>query len=184
LRVISGKAGGLRLRSLSGLSTRPTADRIKESLFNIIDPVVKGAKVLDLFAGTGALGIEALSRGAEFAVFIDKTRESISIIKDNLKHTKLEHLAELYLTDFEAGLCKLSCLNKNYDIIFLDPPYGQGHELKAIKKIVEFQLLDKKGIIIVENEKKDELPSELYETIKVDSRDYGRTAVSFYKLKE
>ena len=184
MRVISGKAGGLRLKSLREITTRPTADRIKESLFNIINPIVKGAKVLDLFAGTGALGIEALSRGAESAVFIDKTRESISIIKDNLKHTNLEQLAEVYLTDYEAGLCKLSELNRKYDIVFLDPPYGKGHELKAIKKIIEFELLNKSAIIIVENEKKDKLPGELYETIKVDTRDYGRTAINFYKLKE
>jgi 16S rRNA (guanine(966)-N(2))-methyltransferase RsmD len=96
LRVISGTAGGLKIKTLKGLQTRPTADRIKESLFNIINPVLDKAVVLDLFAGTGALGIEALSRGAAFATFVDSSRESIAIIKDNLKHTNLEEYSEVW----------------------------------------------------------------------------------------
>ena len=183
VRVISGKAGGLRLKTLEGLKTRPTADRIKESLFNIINLCVNGAEVLDLFAGSGALGIEALSRGAKFAIFIDNNKESIAVIKSNLLHTALEQLSEVYQTDFETGLKKLKEANRKYDIIFLDPPYGKGLEFKAIEEIAKHQLLKADGLIILENEQKYDLPQEIAAMVKTDTRNYGRTSISFYRFK-
>lgn len=182
MRVISGKVGGLKLTTLEGLNTRPTADRIKESLFNILNPLINGANILDLFAGSGALGIESLSRGAEHATFIDSVRESIAVIKSNLQHTGLINQAEVYQIDFETGLKKLKEKDKKYDIIFLDPPYGKGMEFKAINWIANLQLLKENGLVILENEQKDELPQEISTLIRTDVRKYGRTAINFFKL--
>lgn len=181
LRVISGKAGGLRLKTLEGMKTRPTADRIKESLFNIINSLLPGANVLDLFAGSGALGIESLSRGAEFATFVDNDKGSISVIKINLKHTCLEQQAEVLQTDFENGLKKIKESNRKYDIIFLDPPYGKELEFKAMQEINKYELMKDDGFIILEHEQKDDMPQEISNMIKTDTRNYGRTAISFYK---
>lgn len=182
LRVISGKAGGLRLKSIEGLATRPTADRIKESLFNIINPIIGDAQVLDLFAGTGALGIESLSRGAKFATFVDSNHQSISVIKYNLEHTKLMQAAEVYMNDYQSAVKKLSELGRRYDIVFIDPPYGKGLEYKAVEMLINFDILVNNSIIIIENEQKDVLPDKLYAAVKVDMREYGRTAISFYKI--
>jgi len=182
LRVVSGKAKGLRLKTLNGLQTRPTADRIKESLFSIIAPLLNEAIVLDLFAGTGALGLEALSRGAEFATFIDSSRESISVIKENVNHADFEKLSEIYLKDFDAAIKLLAKKNKKFDIIFLDPPYGKGLEFKAVEYIEQNNLLSEKGIIIIETE--ELLEDRLFGMIKYDERSYGRTKLSFYKKEQ
>lgn len=183
LRVISGRARGLKLKSVKGMSTRPTADRIKESLFNILSPVLTGAKVLDLFAGTGALGIESLSRGAESAVFIDKSPESVSVIRDNLQHTGLQALSKVFQSDFENGLKKLSDDKEKFDIIFLDPPYGKGLDIKAVDLIDKYCLLEPDGLIIIESEKIYQLPDRINFFKKVDLREYGRTTLNFYKAE-
>jgi 16S rRNA (guanine(966)-N(2))-methyltransferase RsmD len=184
LRVISGVAGGLRLKTLEGLKTRPTADRIKESLFNIINSQISGADILDLFAGSGALGIESLSRGARFAAFIDNNKESIAIIKENLAYTKLIEHAEVYFAEFGSVLKKLQTEKKRFDIIFLDPPYGKGFEFKAMDEIMRLDILKEDGIVVLENEQKDTLPIEISGMIQTDIRRYGRTAVSFYRIRE
>lgn len=184
MRVIAGIAGGLRLKSLEGRATRPTADRIKESLFNIIAPVIKDTQVLDLFAGTGALGIEALSRGAGFATFIDHSRDSVEIIKQNLEHTGFNEASEVYSADFENGLRKLAGLGRKYDMIFLDPPYGKKLEIKAVELLNNFGLMTDSAIIIIECEQKESLPDKLSQTEIIDERNYGRTAVRFYRYTE
>lgn len=182
MRVISGIAGGLRLKSLDGLNTRPTLDRIKESLFNIISEEIDQKCVLDLFAGTGALGIETLSRGAGQATFVDSNRESVSIIKQNLEHTKLMNKAEIYSCDYETALKRIAEKNIKYDIIFLDPPYGEGLEYKAIEKILEYNLCGEGALIIVETEKDNfEFGNEQLEIY--DKRNYGRTAISFLRRR-
>ena len=182
MRVISGKAGGLRLNSLKGLATRPTADRIKESLFNIINPFISNAEVLDLFAGTGALGIEALSRGAKAATFIDKCRDSIALIKSNLEHTGLSQISEVYLLDYETAIKKLSGLGKRYNIVFIDPPYSKGMELKAVELLLQCGLAATDCMLIIETEQKLSLPEKLFGATRVDKREYGRTAISFYRV--
>ncbi|MGE5329720.1 MAG: 16S rRNA (guanine(966)-N(2))-methyltransferase RsmD [Deltaproteobacteria bacterium] len=182
LRVISGKAKGLRLKTIKSLQTRPTADRIKESLFSIIAPLLHKAIVLDLFAGTGALGIEALSRGADFAVFIDNSRESINVIKENINHTGFEQNTEVYLNDYDGAIKLLAKRDKKYDIVFLDPPYGKGLEIKAADSIIKNNLLSNKGIIIIETE--EVLENRLVGVTKVDERSYGRTKLSFFEREK
>lgn len=181
MRVISGTAKGLKLKVPKGLAVRPTADRVKESLFNIINPVIVEAQVLDLFAGTGALGIEALSRGAKFATFIDNCLESIAIIKHNLQHTGLLDFAEVIHANFEYGLKRAAGMQRIYDIIFIDPPYGRGLEFKAVEVLIKYNLVSKNGLLIIETDRKNQLPDKLYDMIKVDIREYGGTVLNFYK---
>ena len=120
MRVITGSARGRRLKTLDGESVRPTTDKVKESIFNIIQFDIEGAKVLDMFAGCGQLGIEALSRGAVFAVFTDISRQSIAVVEENLEHTNLRSLSKTVVTD---SLSYLDRTLERYDIAFLDPPY-------------------------------------------------------------
>ncbi|MGE5473120.1 MAG: 16S rRNA (guanine(966)-N(2))-methyltransferase RsmD [Ignavibacteriales bacterium] len=181
LRVISGKSGGLLLKSLKGMQTRPTADRIKESLFSIIGSLLDGSAVLDLFAGSGALGIEALSRGAKTAIFVDASKESINIIKENVRHTGFQETSEIYHNDYERAIKALSQNNIKFDIIFLDPPYGKGMEIKAVESIIQKNLISDKGIIIIETE--EILADNIFEMKKYDERSYGRTKLSFF-MKE
>ena len=147
MRVITGKARGTVLKTPEGLQTRPTADRVKEALFSIIQFDVPGAKVLDLFGGSGQLGIEALSRGAKQAVFVDESDAACKLIRENLRRTKLESDARIIRSDYMAFLN--SCHDK-FDLIFLDPPYAEGFLENAIKRISEIDILQSGGIIVAE----------------------------------
>ncbi|WP_094546506.1 16S rRNA (guanine(966)-N(2))-methyltransferase RsmD [Petroclostridium xylanilyticum] len=179
MRVISGSAKGHKLKSLKGMATRPTADRIKESLFNIIAAYLPDAYVLDLFAGTGSLGIESLSRGAEFVVFVDKNPMAVRIISENLLHTKLNEKAKVYNCDWSEYISRFSNAERKYDIIFMDPPYSKGFIIPVLQKIWQKQLLSIEGMIIVEREKGDVIP-ELIEGLKiVREQHYGRTVITF-----
>ena len=150
MRVISGSARGLKLKAPEGLSTRPTADRIKESLFNIISPYLYDCSFLDLFSGSGAIGIEALSRGAKDATFVDYDKISIDIINQNIYSAKMTQKATVYNLNVLDALDTLNINNKSFDIIFLDPPYDKGLLLPALKKIENTNLLKKDGFIICE----------------------------------
>ena len=147
MRVITGKARGTVLKTPEGLQTRPTADRVKEALFSIIQFDVPGAKVLDLFGGSGQLGIEALSRGAKQAVFVDESDAACKLIRENLRRTKLESDARIIRGDYMAFLN--SCHDK-FDLIFLDPPYAEVFLENAIKRISEIDILQSGGIIVAE----------------------------------
>lgn len=150
MRVISGFARGLKLKAPEGLNTRPTADRIKESLFNIIAPYLYDCSFLDLFSGSGAIGIEALSRGAKDATFVDFDKNSINIIKQNIKLAKCEEKSNIYNTDVLHTIDLLANCNKKFDIIFLDPPYDKGLLMPTLKKIENKNLLKDDGFIICE----------------------------------
>ena len=147
MRVITGKARGTVLKTPEGFQTRPTADRVKEALFSIIQFDVPGAKVLDLFGGSGQLGIEALSRGAKQAVFVDESDAACKLIRENLRRTKLESDARIIRSDYMAFLN--SCHDK-FDLIFLDPPYAEVFLENAIKRISEIDILQSGGIIVAE----------------------------------
>ena len=147
MRVITGKARGTVLKTPEGLQTRPTADRVKEALFSIIQFDVPGAKVLDLFGGSGQLGIEALSRGAKQAVFVDESDAACKLIRENLRRTKLESDARIIRSDYMAFLN--TCHDK-FDLIFLDPPYAEVFLENAIKRISEIDILQSGGIIVAE----------------------------------
>jgi len=154
MRIIAGRAGGLKLKSLKGRDVRPTLDRVKESMFNIIAFDLPGAEVLDLFAGFGSLGIEALSRGAKKADFVEINKTHLKVIEDNLKKAKLFDLAKLFKRDVYLYL--KSCKQK-YDIIFMDPPYEKNMSAEAVKLIIENGLLKEKALIISERSEAEEV---------------------------
>lgn len=183
MRVISGKARGTKLSSIESLSTRPTLDRVKESLFNIIQNNLKGAVVLDLFAGSGQLGIEALSRGADKAYLCDINRDAAKMIKQNLEKTKLKDKAVVINEDYKKALRTLNT-NEKFDIIFIDPPYKEDIAVDSIIDIIHESRLKENGIMIIET---DEIERDLREINKIenikiiDQRKYGRASLIFIK---
>lgn len=182
MRVISGDARGKKLVSLEGTNTRPTLDQVKEALFNIIQFNISEKKILDLFAGSGALGIEALSRGADTAVFCDNSFEAIKIIKTNLENTRCADNAIVLHKDYISALKFLSKQNMQFDIIFLDPPYKTDFADKAIEQIIELNLLSKEGIIILETDNKEKEETIKIEGIEIfDKRKYGRAILIFIR---
>lgn len=150
MRVIAGSARRLLLKTVEGMDTRPTTDRIKETLFNMIQNDLYGCSFLDLFAGSGAIGIEALSRGAAEAVFIDNGSRQISCIRDNLNTTKLTETAEVLGCDVLSGLKLLAGKNRRFDYIFMDPPYNHGLERQVMEALWDSSLADGDTVIIVE----------------------------------
>ena len=178
MRVITGTARGKRLRELPGLATRPTTDRVKEALFSIIQFEIPGAAVLDLFSGTGQLGIEALSRGAKSAVFVDAGEPACRLIRENLKRTKLEADAKVVRSDYMAYLKR--CREK-YQIIFLDPPYAEVFLENALKCITEIDILQSGGIIVAERPAGKELPWEFEGFTRSRDYKYGSTLLTVYR---
>lgn len=149
MRVIAGKARRVPLKTVEGLSTRPTTDRIKETLFNMISFQLCDSTFLDLFAGSGAIGIEALSRGAKEAVFVEMNPKAAACIRENLKNTKLESQATLLVTEVISGLKRLNS-TKKFDYIFMDPPYDNLLEKEVLSYIASSDLLEEGALIIVE----------------------------------
>lgn len=178
MRVITGKARGVALKTPDGILTRPTADRVKEALFSIIQFDIPGAKVLDLFGGTGQLGIEALSRGAASAVFVDEREDACKLIKENLRRTKLEQNARVVRSDYLAFLN--SCREK-FDIIFLDPPYAEVFLENSLKRITEIDILQSGGIIVLERPLGKELSLDFSGFSRSKDYKYGKTLLTLYR---
>lgn len=180
MRVISGSRKGHRLKSPKGNSVRPTEDRIKESLFNILGKIQDDDIVLDLFSGTGSIGIEFLSRGAQKGYFVDKSKDSIELIKANLEHTKLDDKAEVVNLDAQVAISKFEREAIKFDYIYIDPPY--------IDQIMYFNVLDrihnivsKTGLIIVEHEKSLIMSEEINNLYLVDQRNYRGKIITFFR---
>ncbi|GAB6088288.1 16S rRNA (guanine(966)-N(2))-methyltransferase RsmD [Alkaliphilus crotonatoxidans] len=184
MRVIAGKARGHRLKSPDDMNIRPTSDRVKESVFNIIQSHLVDGIVVDLFSGTGNLGIEALSRGAQKAYFIDQSKKSIDIIRFNLEKTRLNQMAEILQDDVFGGINRLSSQRVKAHIILMDPPYGKGFLEPVIRAAISGGLLHKEGILVVEHGKEENIPDEINELVKVRKKDYGNTSISFYQMRE
>lgn len=184
MRIISGKARGTKLYTLEGMNTRPTLDRVKESIFNIIQNEIDGAKVLDLFAGSGAIGLEFLSRGAKEAVLCDKSKEAIEVIRKNINKIHMEEKTKVFNTDFETCLEKIK--NQQFDIIYLDPPYATNYIVKSVKKIIEFGIITKDSTIIIETDDEKRILKEIenLEIKIVDKRKYGRATIIFLKYRK
>ena len=155
MRVITGSARGRKLGELQGKDTRPTTDKVKEALFSIIQFDIEGRKALDLFAGTGQLGIEALSRGAAEAVFVDLRKEAAALVRDNLKRTGLEDRAQVVQGDYLAYLTRCG---RRFDLIFLDPPYVTGLLEKALETVAAIDILSENGIMVCESASEAVLP--------------------------
>lgn len=178
MRVITGKARGVVLNTPKGMHTRPTADRVKEALFSIIQFNVPASKVLDLFGGTGQLGIEALSRDAKSAVFIDEREDACKLIRENLKKTRLEGSAKVIRSDYAAYL--RSCKEK-FNIIFLDPPYAEVFLENSLKMITEIDILETGGIIVTERPLGKDLLCEFSGYTRSKDYKYGNTLLTIYR---
>lgn len=179
MRVITGTAKGRRLRTLPGLDVRPTIEGVKEAIFSIVQFEVEGAVVLDLFSGSGQLGIEALSRGAKKVVFVDNAAESVKIIKENLKHTKLE--ANAVVCNM-ANNAFLRSTKEKFDIAILDPPYNHRLIHKSMPQLVE--KMSESGIIICEHEKETSLPERFGDFAISKIYRHGRVTLTAYRKSE
>lgn len=182
MRVIAGSAGGRRLKSLPGQSTRPTADRIKESLFAILGGRVAAARFLDLFAGTGSIGIEALSRGAMQAVFVDKGEPAVRVIRDNLELTGLAAQAEVLRLDVSRAVARLAGAGRQFDLIFLDPPYEAGRVLPTLLAIARSGVLAPGACLIAEHSRREEVPVTNGAGLDLRRQEkYGDTVLTFWR---
>lgn len=193
MRIISGKARGTKINTIDEVTTRPTLDRVRESLFNIIQNYVSNTYVLDIFAGSGALGIEALSRGAKHAVFCDINKDAVKIINENLMKTRLKENAIVYNMNYKKVIEKLSKNDFKFDIVFVDPPYKENLAVNSVKLIIQNNLLNENGIIIIETDEKERDLKELQELNKIDNenlqkikiideRKYGRANLIFLRV--
>ena len=178
MRVISGTARGRRLKELPGLDTRPTTDQVKESIFNIIQFDVEGRKVLDLFAGTGQMGIEALSRGAAHATFVDMAPAAAKIVRENVELTRFTDVSKVVQSDWRGFLS--SCREK-FDLIFLDPPYRTDMLENAMQTIAAIDILSEHGIMICESPLDKELPELAAPYEKGKEYRYGKITVTLYR---
>ena len=178
MRVITGKARGVNLKTPEGLQTRPTTDRVKEALFSIIQFDVPTARVLDLFGGTGQLGLEALSRGAKSAVFVDSGDKACALIRENLKRCKMENEATVIRADY---LEYLKRCRQQFDIVFLDPPYAEVFLENALKSITEIDILESGGIIVAERPVGKELPWDFPGYTRSRDYKYGKTLITLYR---
>ena len=178
MRVISGSAKGVTLKTPDGMQTRPTADRVKEALFSIIQFEIPGASVLDLFAGTGQLGIEALSRGAKNAVFVDAADKACRLVQENLQKTKLMESSEVVRSDY---LAYLNSCRKKFNIILLDPPYAEIFLENALKLITKIDILQNGGIIVTERPVGKELNVEFPGFSRSKDYKYGSTLLTIFR---
>ncbi len=183
VRVVSGSAKGRPLKSVPGSGTRPTTDKVKEAVFSMIGPYFEGGAVLDLFAGTGGLGIEALSRGMESAVFVDMEPKSIDTIRANLKATNLEAKAQVYRNEAGRALSALEKRGRVFDLVFLDPPYRLKHGDELMLSMVEKGMLQEDAIIVLEHESNYAYPEDIPGFYRLRQAVYGETTISIYQYE-
>ena len=181
MRIIAGDYKGRRLYTPRDRSIRPTSDKVKEALFSILGEDIIGAYVCDLFSGTGNLGLEALSRGADKCYFVDNSGESIKLITDNVEMCRAEEYSVIVKGDFKKCISQIELAGDKIDIFFLDPPYDKGLWTKAIDAIKEADILAEGGVIVCEHYKEIELPEEISGFTRVKDRAYGKVVLSFYK---
>jgi 16S rRNA (guanine966-N2)-methyltransferase len=179
LRIISGNLKGKKILTLPGREVRPTSDRLRESIFNILGYGVRNSAVLDLYAGTGAFGIEALSRGAEFAAFIDVNKKAMEIIKKNIFSCRLETASQTILWDIAKNLDCLKTTQQMFDLVFLDPPYGQNLIPATLNHLCRLGKLKKNAQVIMEHGACDPIPLHIQGYGIVSQRKYGKTSITF-----
>lgn len=184
MRVISGEFRGRRLKSLTGDNTRPTTDKVKESIFNMIGPYFDGGICLDLYSGSGGLGIEAVSRGMEQAYLVDRSFPAMKVIKENVVLTKAEARFTLWKMSAEAALQKLAELDVQVNLVLLDPPYAKQVIAVELEKMQELDLLAKDAVVVCETEKRVQLPEVIGSLQLRRQQNYGITSVSIYEMKQ
>jgi 16S rRNA (guanine966-N2)-methyltransferase len=180
MRVVSGLCKGRPLKAVPGNSTRPTTDKVKEAIFNMIGPYFEGGSGLDLFAGSGGLGIEALSRGLEKVIFIDRDAKAIHIIYDNIKTCGFENATEVYRTDADRALKALIKRNMKFDYIFLDPPYKKQQLVSLMEYMDKHNIINDNGIVVCEHSFDIKLPHTVGSLAQIKHEQYGIIAVTIY----
>jgi 16S rRNA (guanine966-N2)-methyltransferase len=180
MRVISGSARGRTLKAVPGISTRPTTDKVKEAIFSMIGPYFEGGLVLDLFAGTGGLGIEALSRGMDKGIFIDIEKKSVDTVQHNLAAAGFSDKAEIYRNDAGRALKLLAKRGLQFDLVFLDPPYKNKAIAELITSLEELVLLEPNAWIIVEHDAEDDLADKIGSLQLKKRAEYGETAITIF----
>lgn len=184
MRVISGQAKGHRLKVPKGRAVRPTAARVKEALFNILPHDLSGLKILDLFAGTGSLSAEALSRGAAEVILVDVSRKAANTIRENLRALGFSHNAKIWIGSVPKSLRQLSRKGETFDLVFLDPPYEKGWVGKILEVIGQERLMREAGMVVAEHSSREEVQKR-YGVLELhDQRRYGSTVLSFFRLRE
>ena len=182
MRVIAGELKGRRLKSPEGSDIRPTTDKVKEAVFSMLIPYMdEGFTALDLFAGSGGLGIEAISRGAECVFFSDSNRAALKLVKENLEHCEVLDRAVLLLGDFRSNVKRMS---RTADVVFLDPPYADGFILPALDALDKNEAVRPGGAVVCEHSFREDLPEEVSGFRTVKSRRYGSIAVTIYERTE
>lgn len=184
MRVISGSVGGLKLSAPKGMTTRPTTDRVKEALFSILEHAgfLEGSKVLDLFAGSGALGIEAISRGAASCIFVENNRSALQTIRVNLSRTGLEDKANIISMDVLKAIEKIAQKENRFKLALLDPPYDSGVQVNTIKYLATY-LMEPDGMIVLEVSSRSVVPQSIAGYTRINRRVYGDTALEFFTLE-
>jgi len=181
MRIVAGDFGGRRLKAVPGMQTRPTTDKVKEAVFNIIGPYFDGGQSLDLFAGSGGLSIEAVSRGIDRAVLIDRQYQAIKTIQDNITVTKAVDRFDVIKGDAQRVLDRLATQNERFDLLFLDPPYAKQQIVKDIQRCDELQLLNPGCRVICETDTNADLPDDLPGFKLIRLQDYGITVITIYQ---
>lgn len=185
MRIISGINKGMKLFAPQGDRVRPTSDKIKEAIFNIIGPLDREATVLELFAGSGSIGIEFLARGAKFCTFVEKSNKSLFYIKKNLDLCKFNERAKIILSDYEKAMTALSKEGEKFDYIFADPPYALNLSNKIYQKVFELKLLKEGGTLIIETDKSEKTIDNTYtDMVEYKEKVYGRTRISIIRHLE
>lgn len=184
MRIISGTARGTKLNTLEGQTTRPTLDRVKESIFNIIQNEITDSVFLDLFSGSGAIGLEAASRGAQKVILCDNSKEAIKVINKNIEKTHLQKKVKVYNLDYKTLIS--TKLKEKLDIIYIDPPYNSDFAVKSVEFIINGKLVNENSSIIIETDEEEKILKELEkQQIEIkDKRKYGRATIIFLKYKQ
>lgn len=182
MRVISGHIKGRKLKTIAGPAVRPTSDRVKEALFSILAHKPHGARVLDLFAGSGALGIEAISRGAQSAVFVDASTNALKVLRQNLEHCRITEYATVIQWNIQKNLNCLTGLAHTFDLVFMDPPYGLDLVTQTLEHLASCNRLDPGVTIVAEHESGLHIDTARTPLMTVDSRRYGNVQLSIFEL--
>ncbi|MCO0831717.1 16S rRNA (guanine(966)-N(2))-methyltransferase RsmD [Fructobacillus sp. W13] len=183
MRVIAGRFGGLRLEAVKGRETRPTTDKVKEAIFSMLMPYLNGGTALDLYAGTGGLGIEAVSRGMSSATLVDKQKAALAVIEKNIEKTHAEDSFTVMKTAASAALQRLVAAGQSFDLVLLDPPYAKEKLKKDIDQMIEGGLLKKGAVLMLESDQVADLPEANEQLTLLKQKDYGITRVSLYQFE-
>lgn len=184
MRIIAGKYRSLPLEAVKGSNTRPTTDKIKEAVFNSIGPYFDGGRMLDLYAGSGSVGLECISRGMEEVIFVDKSYDAISTIKKNIAFVKVPSQCTVLKMDALMAVKRMAAEGKTFDLVYLDPPYANQQNEKVMNALCELDLLKEDAVVVVESLKEDVFPDEVGYLSKYKEALYGITRISYYEVRK